>query len=1191
MSETTPGLKIAKRSSWGRKLAFIFGGLLLLLILFYFVATSAAFFKGVILPRVSKVMHADITVADASISPFSQVTLRGLKVQTTGTEPLVKAEEVRVRYSLGAILGGNIAVQEVTVVSPVVEIVENADGTSNLDPFTKPQKGTKEKKAPSEKKPGKPLNLNLKNVALKNATVRLTKNLKGGDKQVTELSGINIAADGLKNGATAKLSLDAIVKLDHPAAAPTTGRDQLAASLKSSFNIALDANLNPTTVQGDAKLAVSQALGAFKDLAALTGSLDCDLSPTEIKKCALTFSQSGKNLGSIAASGPLDLAKREGKIKIEVSSIDRQVLNLAGTAMGMDFNSTVLNSSNQIELSKNGQLIAVNGQLTGSSFSVTQKKQTTPAVDLLIAYNLTVDQASKTALVQSFTLDGKQQQRPLLQGALSKPMKLDWGNTNNTVDESAFDLTLTDLNLADWRAFVGEFVSAGKVNAKVNLLSQQAGKKLKLDVTSQINGLSATFGSNKIDQADVTVAVRGTVDDFSKVQLAEYSLQLAHQKQSTLAVTGNGTYDAKSQDADLQAKLETALPQLVSVVVLPDFKATAGTVKFTGHITQKNLTPTETKKPSFDQTVVGNLQLENFTGNYGSYKFAEFATAADVDVEMKGQQLQIRKTAGSLREGAKPGGSFDVSGNYNLDKKSGQFALKLVDLNQDGLRPFLESALGDKKLVSVSINATASANFDDQGDSAVKADLQMTKLVVSDPNNQLPTTPLEAKLQVDTSLRKQVLDLRQCQVTLSPTSRAKNELQLKGQVDMSKTNATQGSVKLLAESLDVTSYYDLFADKSKAAETKPPKASTKTASKLGPAETGETEPAAMNLPFKNFTAEVNIGRFYLREVDIANWQTTVKLDGGRVLLKPFQLTLNGAPVNANADLNLGVPGYQYDVALNADKIPLPPFVNSFQPERKGQIGGVLIASANVKGAGVTGASLQKNLSGQFNVLSTNLNLSLINVKSKLIKSIINVVVSIPNMISHPGEALGNVFEQIIGTSKKENAGWVDQLTSAPINVVVMRGSASNGRVDVQEAVVRSDAFEAKAHGDITLAPVLTNSTLKMPVSISLNRALGDKIGLVNANAPTNQVYFPMPDFLTMQGTIGNPDPQRNYAALAGLAAKAVGGALTGSKAGGILSGVGGLLTGEGLTNTNKASTNQPSLLDSLDIFKKPKKKK
>ena len=85
----------------------------MLLVVVYFVATSGAFFKGVILPRVSKAMNAEVTVSDASISPFSQVVLHNLKVQTTGAEPLVTAAEVRLRYSLMDIIGGNIHVDEV----------------------------------------------------------------------------------------------------------------------------------------------------------------------------------------------------------------------------------------------------------------------------------------------------------------------------------------------------------------------------------------------------------------------------------------------------------------------------------------------------------------------------------------------------------------------------------------------------------------------------------------------------------------------------------------------------------------------------------------------------------------------------------------------------------------------------------------------------------------------------------------------------------------------------------------------------------------------------------------------------------------------------------------------------------------------------------------------------------------------
>ena len=102
-------------------------------------ASSSGSFTGVILPRVSKAMNAQITVSDASISPFSQVILRGLKVQTTGPEPLLSAAEVRLRYSLMDIIKGKIRADEVTVAWPVIALIENADGTSNLDPLQKAQ--------------------------------------------------------------------------------------------------------------------------------------------------------------------------------------------------------------------------------------------------------------------------------------------------------------------------------------------------------------------------------------------------------------------------------------------------------------------------------------------------------------------------------------------------------------------------------------------------------------------------------------------------------------------------------------------------------------------------------------------------------------------------------------------------------------------------------------------------------------------------------------------------------------------------------------------------------------------------------------------------------------------------------------------------------------------------------------------
>ena len=88
------------RPRWGRRLGIAAAVLVILLVAVYFTATSALFLKGFILPRAGKAVNAEITVEDASISPFSSVVLKNLRLRTTGTEPLLTAGEVRLRYGL-----------------------------------------------------------------------------------------------------------------------------------------------------------------------------------------------------------------------------------------------------------------------------------------------------------------------------------------------------------------------------------------------------------------------------------------------------------------------------------------------------------------------------------------------------------------------------------------------------------------------------------------------------------------------------------------------------------------------------------------------------------------------------------------------------------------------------------------------------------------------------------------------------------------------------------------------------------------------------------------------------------------------------------------------------------------------------------------------------------------------------------
>jgi hypothetical protein len=90
------------------------------------------------------------------------------------------------------------------------------------------------------------------------------------------------------------------------------------------------------------------------------------------------------------------------------------------------------------------------------------------------------------------------------------------------------------------------------------------------------------------------------------------------------------------------------------------------------------------------------------------------------------------------------------------------------------------------------------------------------------------------------------------------------------------------------------------------------------------------------------------------------------------------------------------------------------------------------------------------------------------------------------------------------------------------------------------ASVQSTAFKADGQGGIALAQVLTNSTINIPIAISVSQSIGKQLNLASGTAPANATYVPLPQFLAMEGTIGNPKADINKVALGGMVVKSIG---------------------------------------------------
>jgi hypothetical protein len=788
------------------------------------------------------------------------------------------------------------------------------------------------------------------------------------------------------------------------------------------------------------------------------------------------------------------------------------------------------------DLSRNWNFIALTGKVNGQRISVIQNGQTTPPLDLDVEYETQIKIAEQTAVLQKLNLLGKQKGREFLTASLDKPMNVTWSDKAQGFAESNFRLALRQLDLAEWRPLIGtNGPSTGLVDMNLNVLAQNDAKRLTTDLSTSIRDLTIQAGTNRISNALVKFEAQSFLQDFRNVDLRRFSAEVQLEGKPMVQAAGSATYDLVKKQVTAQLTGELTLPAFLRQFAIPGIQAANGVAKIATTYTDSD----------GRRAFTGSLGLSDFDGVCNGYRLDRFQVALEYNASLDGSQLQLHRATLAVRQGFDAGGSLDLAGNVNLTNSAAQVTFKASDLNQNAFRPFLAPALGGKKLVSISLNAEGSAGYNPSGESAIKGEFNLANWVVQAPDQTAPPAPLAVRLQLDGSLRGQLLDLRQCVLNLTPTDRAKNELRLAAKLDLNLTNATPGQITLTSESIDATPYYDLFAGKTNAPPAAP-----------APVASAPTEPAPVALPFADLTASLKIDRFFLREIAISNLVTTARVQKGQITVKPLQLALNGAPVNATAVVNLGVPGYAYDLSFQADRVPVGPLARSFSTNSSSPIKADLIASGQIKGAGVTGINLQKNLNGQVAFALTNMNLEIVGVKTRRLLEPVAVLLGLQELLQSP-------------------LNWIDA-----------RANLGQGRVDLNKFAVLSAAFYAESQGTVPIAEVLTNSPLNLPVNFALRRNLAEKANLIPANAPTNTPYVTLPPFVKVTGTVGDPKTHTDKLVIAGLIARSAIRFVpnAGGKAGNIVQGVSNLLTGQGApapkvdapTNVPPPTASQPA---------------
>jgi len=169
---------------------------------------------------------------------------------------------------------------------------------------------------------------------------------------------------------------------------------------------------------------------------------------------------------------------------------------------------------------------------------------------------------------------------------------------------------------------------------------------------------------------------------------------------------------------------------------------------------------------------------------------------------------------------------------------------------------------------------------------------------------------------------------------------------------------------------------------------------------------------------------------------------------------------------------------------------------------------------------------------------------------------------------------------------------LNDLLKTPLNWLAADLKLGEGKINLNQCNVVSEAFTAATAGEIQLASPLTNSPIRnWPVNFALRRSLAERAHLVSKDTPADSPYVTLPPFAKVAGTLGDPKTHTDKLALLQLGAQAVT-ALPGNvgkEAGKVLDKFGGLLGNPRSANTNSGSTNVGPASKLLDLFKGQKK--
>jgi hypothetical protein len=1042
----------------------------------YYVTTDSGF-RMIVLPQVSKKLGIDIAAGRVEWSPLSTLKIQNLRIGSESA-PLLKAKELSVVYNGREILNGNYQVESIQLESPVVTLIQNADG-SLVDLPILSSSGSKKDSTPSaSKSPSPPFRFKLSAIDIQNLDLTYRSPVREA-----KLHKLNLKAKDV--GPSSSCSFEIQGDFEYQESVAT----QLSGVIKSLFNVTLNSDFIPTSAKGD--LSVAELKGRISDQAAdglgAQVKLELEAPPNQksvLKGAQMTVLKNGATLTTIQASGPMDLARKEADLNLRVGPIRSDILNLVFADRKIDFLDSSLSYEGKLVSTKNGELLKLDGKLEARPINLSSSQIPAGAwksVELTGDHSLEIDLSRQQILVNKLNLDGSQQGNPLLKGTMDKPMLISWAGgakSEVAVPDASFTFQVFPTDVLPYAPFLGLpsgwKIGSGALDANVKVVASNQGRKLEVDGHVSLNRISLSSSNLNLSDASIPFDGKASIEGLKNAEFTSLFVSVSEKGKPLIAASLTGKYDLSVKSGSGIAKFQVSLPDLLAVKGIPKVTLNSGTLASTldwkldagGKVSCK-----------------ADVQASNLDLFYDKIRYQQLSLAFRGNLEGKSPQFTFTDAVAAASLGGQTAGSWFGSLQFNSQTGNLTSNFKVRDWKLPILKPILSVYLPEREVQSIELTSEGEVKREN-GSWIVKGTAGLKDLLVKVPSAP-SLKPLNVTLEADlTSAPDGLVDLRSLALQFDPTPDAKNRIQISGKLKQTPTSSLT-DLQVLCGTLDLSAYYDqLMPAPAAAPVTSPvPANSSSTVSVLSSASV----PAMFVKDIKvNISAEsVKIKDLVMKNVKIPYSQKDQTID-----LKDAHLEINGAPVDATIKMLPGEGQPSFNLNATANAVPLGPLIDTFKPVYKGQAGGVLTTKFYGNGRGTSVGEWMESFDG-----------------------VLELAIRQAHLEKMPG------FQKAL----KQLGSYLQSpdITNSTVDDVDASGKISGGKIHTDNLHLKGSALETSLRGDLFF-----NQNINLEASFKIKRETMNKSAvlgpLLKAASSDTGDWIKTPLRAPITGTLDEP---------------------------------------------------------------------